>query len=161
MKYQVNFRNLLIGKKRVLLLLTFLASITVMAQNSDYRVINTETTTNSDVKIRMVVYCKDKKAVDSEAQIAALRVALFDGCPNTQYAKPLLEDGQRTSVQKYSYYFDDLFNYRFPDFISSFNSLSKFKKGDTKKGTEYEITVKALSLRKDLEKNKIKRKFGL
>lgn len=109
----------------------------------------------------MIVYCKDKKKIDAEAQIAALRILLFDGCPNTQYAKPLLEDGQKTAIQKYSYYFDDLFNYRFTDFVSSFNALSKFKKADNRKGTEYEVFVKVSLLRKDLDKNGIRKKIGL
>ncbi len=145
----------------VLLLLTFLVPIKVMAQISDYRTIHAETTSNSDVEIRMIVYCKDKKKIDAEAQIAALRILLFDGCPNTQYAKPLLEDGQKTAIQKYSYYFDDLFNYRFTDFVSSFNALSKFKKADNRKGTEYEVFVKVSLLRKDLDKNGIRKKIGL
>ena len=144
----------------LLLLLTFIP-VTLTAQNSDYSIIKTETVSNSDVKVRIVVYCKDKKMVESEAQIAALRILLFDGCPNTQYAKALLEDGQKTSVQKYSYYFDDLFNSRFSDFVSSSYAISKFKKADNRNGTEYEITVKASLLRKDLEKNGIRRKIGL
>lgn len=144
-----------------LLLLILIAPITLTAQNSSYSVISVEPVQTLDVKIRLIVYCNEKKAVDAEAQIAALRVLLFDGCPNTQYAKSLLEDGQKTSVQKYSYYFDDLFNYRFPDFVSSFSALSKFKKADYRKGTEYEITVKASLLRKDLDKNGIRKKIGL
>ena len=37
----------------------------------------------------------------------------------------------------------------------------KFKKADKDKSTLYEVRVKALSLRKDIEKNKIKKQFGL
>lgn len=143
------------------LLLMLLTPISLMAQNSDYRVISTEMTQASAVSVKLIVYCKEKKKVDTEAQIAALRVVLFDGCPNTQNAKALLEDGQITSVQNHPTYFDNLFGTRFSDFVSSSNALSKFKKADDKKGTEYEITVKISMLRKDLEKNKIKRKFGL
>lgn len=148
------------GLLTVLLLMLF-APLSLMAQNSDYRVISTETAQASAVRVKLIVYCKEKKRVDAEAQIAALRVALFDGCPNTQYAKALLGDGQITSVQNHPAYFDNLFNTRFSDFVSSSNALSKFKKADDKKGTEYEITVKVSLLRKDLEKNGVKRRFGL
>lgn len=153
--------NLLRWKVFAILMSMLLAPISIAAQNADYRIVSTESVQSLSVKIRLVVYCKDKKYVDAEAQKAALRVIMFDGCPNTQYIKPLLEEGQRTSEQNNSYYFGDLFDNRFKDFVSNVTSLSKFKKADDKKGTEYEITVKASLLRKDLEKNNIRKKIGL
>lgn len=109
----------------------------------------------------MVVYCKDKKAIVQEAQLSALSVVMFEGCPNTPFSKALLEDGAVTSYQQFPYYFDNLYANRYGDFISDVKYLSKFKKADKQKGTAFEITVKATQLRKDLEKNNIRRRFGL
>ena len=109
----------------------------------------------------MIVYGKSKKTIDAEAQCAAVRAVLFEGCPKTPYSKALMEDGEVTSSEKYSQYFESLYNGRYTDFIASYGASSAFKKGDKNKGTEYIIEVKALNLRKDLEKNGIKRKLGL
>ena len=72
-----------------------------------------------------------------------------------------MEDGEKTSAEKYSQYFENLYNVRYSDFIESCEAISAFKRGDKKKGTEYSVVVKVLNLRKDLEKNGIKRKLGL
>jgi ABC-type transporter MlaC component len=96
-----------------------------------------------------------------EAQCAALRNVLFEGCPNTQYSKALMEDGEITSKEKYQQYFEVLLSKRYSDFITFYEATSAFKKGDKKKGTEYVVEVKVLNLRKDLETNGVKRKIGL
>lgn len=72
-----------------------------------------------------------------------------------------MEDGEATSSEKHPQYMESLYNRRYSDFIASYSATSAFKKGDNKKGTEYIIEVKALNLRKDLEKNGIKKRLGL
>ena len=52
-----------------LLLLILIAPITLTAQNSSYSVISVEPVQTLDVKIRLIVYCKEKKAIDAEAQM--------------------------------------------------------------------------------------------
>ena len=133
----------------------------VYSQAANYKVLSTELFSSSNVRLTLIVYGKSKKTIDAEAQCAALKVILFEGCPNTPYSKALMEDGEKTSVQKYPQYFESLYGGRFSDFIASYEAKSAFKKGDKSKGTEYSIVVKALNLRKDLEKNGIKRKLGL
>lgn len=116
---------------------------------------------SSNVILKLIVYGKSKKNIDIDAQYAAVRTVLFDGCPNTPYSKALMEEGESTSNEKYPQYFEDLYGRRYSDFIASYEATSAFKKGDKKKGTEYTIEVKVLNLRMDLEKNGIKRKLGI
>lgn len=151
-------------------IITILAMVTTMAiiyssplysQTVNYKVINTEMYSSANVTLKLIVYGKSKKTIDHDAQCAALKVVLFSGCPNTTFTKALMEDGEKTSAEKYSQYFENLYNVRYSDFIESCEAISAFKRGDKKKGTEYSVVVKVLNLRKDLEKNGIKRKLGL
>lgn len=141
--------------------ITIVYCSSLFSQTASYTVLNCEMSSSSNVRLKLVVYANSKKTVDAEAQYAAVRTVLFDGCPNTPYSKALMEDGEVTSVEKYPQYFDRLYGGRYSDFIASYEATSAFKKGDKKKGTEYSIEVKVLNLRKDLEKNGIKRKLGL
>lgn len=146
--------------KIILLSLFVIISMNSYSQTS-YRLASAENSSSSTVKISLTIYCKDKKSVDNEARSAAVRIALFDGCPQTRFTKPLLDEGEATSYQKHSEYFDNLYGYRLNDFISSCVATSKFKKADKEKGTSYIVEVKVLQLRKDLEKNHIKNRMGL
>ena len=69
--------------------------------------------------------------------------------------------GEKTMINKYPSYFNGLYADRYTDFIANYKMLSKFKKADKNKSTLYEIKVKVLPLRKDLEQNNIKKQFGL
>lgn len=131
------------------------------AQTTTYQLLKSEKVSSSIVRLTIKVYCKNKKKIDAEAQYAAIRIALFVGCPETQYNKPLLEDGEQTLFQRYPTYFDNLYNFRLGDFISNIVRISDFKKADKRGATQYEVDVKVLQLRKDLEKNNIKRKMGI
>ncbi len=133
----------------------------INAQTTAYQLLKSEKVSSSIVRLTIKIYCKNKKVIDTEAQYVAVRIALFDGCPDTQYNKPLLEDGEHTLFQQYPTYFEDLYNFRLGDFISNIVRISDFKKADKKGATQYEIDVKVLQLRKDLEKNNIKRKMGI
>lgn len=136
-------------------------SNSLFAQSVTYRLIGAENVSSSVVKMTLMVYGKSKKTIDADAKYAALKNVLFDGCPNTPYNKSLLEDGEETSFEDNPSYFNNLYNNRLNDFIVSCSALSKFKRGDNKKGTLYEIKVKVLQLRKDLEKNGIRKKLGI
>lgn len=132
-----------------------------LSQHANYKILSTEPITSNNVRLKLIVYGTSRKTIDTEAQCAAVRTILFDGCPNTPYSIALIEDGEATSVGKHPQYFERLFGGRYSDFIAFYEATSSFKKGDKKKGTEYIVEVKILSLRKDLEKNGIKRKIGL
>jgi len=152
-----------IQKKIKILILSLLIAIPLPlnAQTADFRITKAETTSNSNAILEIVVYCKDKKKLDKEAKVAALRAVMFNGCPGTPYNKALLENGEQTCYQESPSYFENLWSERYADFIVSAVPISKFKKADKQKGTSYKIEVRVMQLRKDLEKNKIKKRFGL
>ena len=107
-----------------------------------------------------VAYLYDnKRQIFSEAQCAAIRIALFDGVGIPPYTKPLLSDGEQTMNQTHPDYFNNLLYSRYSDFIGSCTAISKFKKSDNK-STLFVVNLKILLLRKDLEKNNIKRQIG-
>ncbi len=133
----------------------------LFGQHANYRLLNSERVSASNVRLSLIVYGKEKKSIDTEAQCAALRIVLFDGCPGTPFSKALMDSGEQTALQMYPSYFENLYNYRYSDFISNYDSNSRFKKADKKKGTEYTIEVKVLNLRKDLEINEIRKIVGL
>jgi len=131
------------------------------SQCSTYYVIESEQISPSLMRLSIIVYGKEKKTIDADAMKTALNVALFDGIPRTLFQKPLLDDGFNTSIEKYPAYFSDFYNYRYRDFIQSCIRTSKFKKADKNNGTQYDIEIKIMNLRKDLEKNQIRKKLGI
>mgnify|MGYP001299900538 CR=1 FL=1 len=146
--------------KILLSIVTLMLCLGAKAQSS-YLLVDAQSIASAHVRLKVKTYCNKRKLVDYEAICAAARIVLFQGVPNTQYKKALLPDGEQTSYQQHPKYFNDFFNSRISDFISSCVRLSEFKKADKNKATLYEIEVNILQLRKDLEKNKVKRKLGL
>ena len=148
-------------KKLFLLLAVFVLSLSTSAQTVAYQLLESESVSSSVVKLTLIVYGKSKKTIDTDAQYAAIRVVLFEGCPHTAYSKPLLDIGESTAFRQYPNYFKNLYYESLGDFVSDCLAVSKFKEGDKKKGTLYEVLVKVLLLRKDLEKKGIKNKMGI
>ena len=132
---------------------------TAVAQNSSYALVQAKVVSSDVVRLQINVFCMDKHRIAAEAQCAAIRAVLFDGTGVPPYTKPLLTDGEQTLKQTYPYYFDNLFTTRYSDFIGHYSAISKFKRAENK-STLYEVDVKILLLRKDLEKNQIKRQLG-
>lgn len=136
------------------------AIIGAKGQNARYELLDSKLTSQTVAKIQLKTFCDKKKYVDYEAECAALRIILFDGLGKSIYSRPLLDSGEKTSFEQFPAYFDNLFIERYSDFVASYNMISKFKKGDKDKSTIYEVEVKVIALRKDLEKNGIKQKIG-
>lgn len=136
-------------------------SFFVSAQSCRYEYVETTAASSSVITFKINVFCTDKKNLDKEASLAAVRCVMFDGIPKTQYAKALVSDGEKTSMQQYPKYYESLYSTRYSDFVPKVNQLSKFKQSGVEKATLFEVTVKASNLRKDLESNNIKIKFGL
>lgn len=146
------------------ILTTLLLTCCMWAQENQvpkYVVVNSELESTSVVKLQIKTFSKDKSTVDADAQRAAIRTILFDGIPETQYRKPMLNDGEKSLTEQHPTYFYKLFNDRYTDFIINYSMLSKFKKADKDKSTLYEVRVKILQLRKDLEKNNIRKQIGI
>lgn len=163
LKVHIKRRNVKQHLKRITLILAIITIYcnSLYSQIASYKVLASEMSSSSNVRLTIMIYGKSKKTIDSEAQCAAIRAVLFDGCSNTAYSKSLMEDAEVTTSEKYPQYMESIYNGRYLDFIASYSATSAFKKGDNNKGTEYIIEVKALNLRKDLEKNGIKKRLGL
>lgn len=145
----------------VYLLMFLFFSVLACAQTNSYQLIKAENISSSTVKLTLMVYGKSKKTIDTDAKNAAIKTVLFNGCPDTPYNKPLLDSGEITISEQHPSYFENLYTYRIGDFISQCLQASSFKKGDKAKGTLYEVQVKVLLLRRDLEKNGIRKKIGI
>lgn len=147
-------------KKFILITCLIIGAINfASAQNGSYVLVEAKTVSSDIVRLRINVFCKDKQQIATEAQCAAIRAVLFEGTGVPPYTKPLLSEGEQTMKQSYPYYFDNLFSTRYSDFIRCYSAISKFKRSENK-STLYEVDVKILLLRKDLEKNRIKRQIG-
>lgn len=126
-----------------------------------YKLISSRMESASIVRAKLMVYGQSKKTISNDARLAAVRIALFEGYPATAFDKPLLDDGEATSTGHHPGYFEALYRSRLNDFIPQCTALSEYKKGDKAKGTLYEIDINILQLRKDLEKNGIRKKMGI
>lgn len=145
-----------------ILVVGFLFSFSsVLAQNSAYTLLSSKEISQTTVRLQIKTFCGDKNQVDYEAACAAVKSVIFYGIPNTRHKAPLLKDGETTSYQQHTEYFDNLFYTRIMDFVPRLVMLSKFKKADKDKSTLYEIDVDVILLRKDLEKNNVKRSMGI
>lgn len=131
------------------------------AQVVPYQLAEKVSENQSEVTFRVYVFCDAKKQLDQAAFLAGIRCVMFDGIPGTKFSKPLLNEGERTLIDQHPAYFDELYGWRYADYIKECVMLSKFKKSGVGKSTLFEVTVKAFELRKDLEKNNIKTKFGI
>lgn len=147
-------------KKLILITGLIIGAIcSAVAQESAYALVQSKTVSSDIVRLQINVFCKDKQRIETEAKCAAIRAVLFDGAGVPPYVKPLLNEGEQTMKQTFPSYFDNLFTSRYPDFIRQCAAKSKFKRSENK-STLYEVEVKILLLRKDLEKNQIKRQIG-
>lgn len=135
-----------------------LFSINICAQS--YKVVSAEVESPDRVNIKIMVYEQNKKLIDKEASLDAIRCLLFDGIPNSRYSSPLLKEGEETMKSKHPSYFNNLYGGRYTDFIFSSQMETKFRKGDDKKGTLYTICVKAQTLRRDVESNYLRNSIG-
>lgn len=146
---------------KFLLFFVLLASLSVKAQNASYRILHLEMEGTSDVRMEMIVYCKKKKKITYEAKLAAVRTILYTGTGYGVFARPLMPDGEITTFQEHPYYLSNLYDYRLDDFIEYVDMASDYKKADKNQGTHFIVCVKALLLRRDLEKNNVITKMGL
>lgn len=133
----------------------------VHAQTAHYVFVEAQVKSPSSVKITLKTYTDKKKNVDFEAKCAAIRIAMFDGIEGTIYNRPLLSQGTMALTENASY-FDNLFYNRLPDVVRYAKMESDFKKAEKgEKSTLYSVEINYIQLKKDLEKNKIKKNLGL
>ena len=148
-------------KKICFLLLTLVYTLACNAQITSYQFAEKISENQSEVTFKVYVFCNTKKNIEQAACLAGIRCVMFDGIPDTKFKQSLLNEGEQSSIEKNTVYFNDLYNRRYTDYVKKCVMLSKFKKADIKKATLFEVTIKVFELRKNLEKNKIKTKFGI
>lgn len=135
-------------------------SMTTFAQNN-YKVVDVVSATSSKVCFDLKVYGKSKKTINQDAALAAVKAVMFEGIEESVFSKPLLPQGEQVCMQEHPAYFTNLFSTTYVDFVTNCSMKSKFKKADDDKSTLFEVEVKVIQLRRDLEKNKIKTKIAL
>lgn len=147
--------------KKILLSTFLFLSLFTNAQSYSYLYAGNASEGNGAVTFNIYVFCDSKKEISLAAYLSGIRCVLFEGIPGTKFDKPLLSEGEVTLMDKNPTYFDGLYNRRYVDFVKECLMISKYKKSEVKKATLFQITIKALDLRKDLEKNNIKKKLGI
>lgn len=147
-------------KKIFILVILCITQIFCYAQNN-YNVIDVVSATSSKVCFDLKVYGNSKKTINQDAAIAAIKAVMFEGIEGSAFSKPLLPQGERVCMQEHPAYFSNLFNTTYADFVTNCTMKSKFKKAGDDKSTMFEVEVKVIQLRRDLEKNKIKTKIAL
>lgn len=135
-------------------------SLMAYAQNN-YRVIDVVSANSSKICFNVKVYGNSKQTIYQDAAVAAIKAVMFEGIEGSLFSKPLLPQGERVCKQENPAYFTNLFNTTYADFVTNCTMKSKFKKADDDKSTLFEVEVKVIQLRRDLEKNKIRTKIAL
>lgn len=125
--------------------------------NIKYELLNFQMTSKDDVVITLKTFSNIKKAIDYEADCAALKIVLFDGHGNKTNSKPLLNGSEKENIKRHPVYFENLFAERLSDFITSHRMISRFREGGHDKSTIYKIGVDIQSLKKDIMANGISR----
>lgn len=147
--------------KLVYLLFAACYSVNAFSQTARYTFIEAKVKSPSSVEITLKTFADKKKTVGMEAETAALRIAMFDGLGGTIYNKPLLDQGI-SALHDNPLYFNELFTSRLSDVVKGSKMLTGFKKAEKgEKSTIYNVEINYIQLRKDLEKNKIKKPLGL
>ena len=148
-------------KKLILLCTLALLTLIGKAQNVSYQLADIVSESNGEVTFNLHVFCNSKNELNKSACLAGIRCIMFNGIPKTKFAKPLLNEGEKSLIENHPGYFSNLYNDRFDDYVKECIMLSKYKKSGVGKGTLFQVTVRVFDLRKDLEKNNIKKTFGI
>lgn len=109
------------------------------------------------ILLEVVSYGKRADIAMEEAQKKAFYILLFRGVPGSQQPKPLVED-EIESYQQHRAFYDEFFQQqRYRTFLMDAWPVSKFRK----KHMIAHIKINIGALRRDLQQNKVIRKFGL
>lgn len=104
-------------RKLLLFIIAILAFFPAKAQLYNYAYVETISSSSEEVTFTYKVFCPDKKIVSQAGYLAGLRCVIFDGIDGTRFSKPLLTEGEATTISKHQSYFDDLYYNRISDFI--------------------------------------------
>ena len=110
---------------------------------------------------------KGKNITEEDAAIAnseynAINAILFRGIPGSDIPNAMIGTNESEIKSIHSKYFDDFYNNkRYRTFIMSSNPKTKDMRQDGYYKIVLELTVNLASLRRDLERSEVIRKFGL
>ena len=127
-------------------------------QTAEVNLINTAEGT---ITLRSIGYGKTEKDAFVHAEKQAFEIILFRGIPRSQVENPLIEnEGEARS--KHAAYLDNFFTEQmYKTFIMSSYTTTAFGKDKLHGGRiALDIKINLFSLRKELEKNNLIRKFG-
>lgn len=113
------------------------------------------------IDVNAAGYGRTKKEATENAERNAFHNLLFKGIPGSQYALPLVPDGENAQKLHKKYFNDLLTQDGYKRFMMTSSLQSGFK--PISKGQENvtnQIRIDVTSLRRDLESNHIIRKFG-
>jgi hypothetical protein len=117
--------------------------------------------TDGTITVRCFGYGKNDQEAIADAQKNALSVILFKGLPGSEVNVPLV-DNEYNSKNSNPAYYKNLFENGFSKtFIMSTDVVSPLTKYNNTKRLLVNLKININSLRRDLETNKIIRKFGL
>lgn len=116
--------------------------------------------TDGTITVRCFGYGKKDQEAIEDAQKSALSVILFKGLPGSEVKVPLV-DNEYNSKNSNSAYYKNLFENGFSKtFIMSTDVVSPLTKYNNTKRLIVNLKININSFRRDLEINKIIRKFG-
>jgi hypothetical protein len=115
------------------------------------------------VKMRCVGYANKAKEAVVDAELSAVKMVLFQGVSGEpRFSSPLISVTEREAVHENKKYFNDFYDGGYKRFVVSSEILTKLKKDASKrKSMTMDVTVNVRTLREDLERNGVIRKFGL
>jgi hypothetical protein len=112
------------------------------------------------IAMKSMGYGQNQNEAIADAQKNAFSVILFRGLPGTELNIPLIEN-ENDAKSRYSDYFEKFFNEnRYKTFMMSSTVSSNLIKLKGIKKISVDVKINYNSLRKDLEQNRLVRKFG-
>lgn len=138
-------------------ILLLLVSFTAFSQNS----VSFISETKDEITVRILVYARNEKNAVIEAKLYAINSLLFRGISGSSYSRPIIGTDEERIVNEHLDYFDSFYNSRYLSFITSAIPKSKLVKDETKrKCMVFDVSIKKLTLKRDLEDSGVIRKFG-
>lgn len=120
-------------------------------------------TQNGVLNVRSTGYCtldKHKDQCEDSAQINAFRILFYRGIPGSQQNTPLIHIDEKQKTENESFLKDFFSSGRYKSFIVSSSTISEVTKQRNQKKVTVDMGINLSSLRKELEQNKVIRKFG-
>ncbi|MCH5318851.1 MAG: hypothetical protein J1E38_03985 [Paramuribaculum sp.] len=144
-------------KHKILFFLGLLLIIPTAAMSQDITLINdTEDVITIDINVYDV---KEKESINAAIPYAYYTI-FFRGFPDSYYFKDGLVGTDENFVNRHSEYFKKMEEGRFSSFITA-ASLINYNKKSKPKAATVRMSINMRALKRDLEQQGIKRRFGL